>query len=615
MIRKLRKGFTIVELVIVVAVIAVLTAVLIPTFIHLSKKAKTASDNSLVANLNTALKMDVADGHAEPKTMQDAVDAVKRQGYLVPQLSTKSEEKLVYSIEKNEFCLSDKVEAGEEYKYWHIEQGGMPSTQLFSIYAFEWTATEATGLTVGFDAGEEGINNVEYVGGHNVVIRTNGGALNITAPLNSVKHYGKADSLNITAIAGSSYHEFGEVGYAKIANGRLVIEEEAIIDGIYLVANSSGDFDGIKLAIVGKAELPTLGRANVESGMADNTSKLVVEIQTLTSSEGTDDNPEYVWITKNGAEVTSTVSSSSTDVSAVVTQPSAAASTVKEEAKESIEPISDNSVARIKVTGYESFKSAVESANKGEKIYILKDFELSNGIGHYSNTTIYSGLYEGSLANEVVLTKDTTITLSSNSQIVMTVGGRINVGDHKLNFVGNSSDVGIINCQQIVDKDGNRDGISVDGKTATITKDLYFNLDPAYAPLTFNLMCDGSTWAESSGFGTGSYMDHRALASEPTSMGERSVNDAESVVLSVEAVDGATYAWSQDQGDDAHGNFVGSQNGQSATFKGKYIGLGGDFTLYVFCDVFKPNGTWYRYYWSITVKASGGGTPPPIWAI
>ena len=41
---KRKKGFTIVELVIVVAVIAILAAVLIPTFSNLIKKANLSSD-------------------------------------------------------------------------------------------------------------------------------------------------------------------------------------------------------------------------------------------------------------------------------------------------------------------------------------------------------------------------------------------------------------------------------------------------------------------------------------------------------------------------------------------------------------------------------------------
>lgn len=50
-----KKGFTLVELVIVIAVIAILAAVLIPTFANLIKKANEAVDISACKNINTVL--------------------------------------------------------------------------------------------------------------------------------------------------------------------------------------------------------------------------------------------------------------------------------------------------------------------------------------------------------------------------------------------------------------------------------------------------------------------------------------------------------------------------------------------------------------------------------
>ena len=59
--KKRKRGFTIVELVIVIAVIAILAAVLIPTFTNLIKRANLSNDQSMIRNMNTALAMESAE--------------------------------------------------------------------------------------------------------------------------------------------------------------------------------------------------------------------------------------------------------------------------------------------------------------------------------------------------------------------------------------------------------------------------------------------------------------------------------------------------------------------------------------------------------------------------
>ena len=58
--RTVKKGFTIVELVIVIAVVAILAAVLIPTFASLIKKANMSVDMQIVRQMNTILQADEA---------------------------------------------------------------------------------------------------------------------------------------------------------------------------------------------------------------------------------------------------------------------------------------------------------------------------------------------------------------------------------------------------------------------------------------------------------------------------------------------------------------------------------------------------------------------------
>ena len=61
-----KKGFTIVELVIVIAVIAILAAVLIPTFSGVVDKAQeSAAKQELVAAYKEAFALAIADGYIE----------------------------------------------------------------------------------------------------------------------------------------------------------------------------------------------------------------------------------------------------------------------------------------------------------------------------------------------------------------------------------------------------------------------------------------------------------------------------------------------------------------------------------------------------------------------
>ncbi len=74
-----RKGFTIVELVIVIAVIAILAAVLIPTFTNLIKKANESSDMQAVRQMNTILAAENA--FLGGITINDAVAALQEAGF------------------------------------------------------------------------------------------------------------------------------------------------------------------------------------------------------------------------------------------------------------------------------------------------------------------------------------------------------------------------------------------------------------------------------------------------------------------------------------------------------------------------------------------------------
>lgn len=88
--KKDRKAFTIVELVIVIAVIAILAAVLIPTFANIIKRSQISSDTQLCRNLNTVLTMAVSEGRV-PGSMYDVLYLINEAGYRLENLNPTAE--------------------------------------------------------------------------------------------------------------------------------------------------------------------------------------------------------------------------------------------------------------------------------------------------------------------------------------------------------------------------------------------------------------------------------------------------------------------------------------------------------------------------------------------
>ena len=115
-----KKGFTIVELVIVVAVIAILAAVLIPTFSGVIKKAQYTADQKAEKDMNTALAIEM-----NPKNLDDAIDALIENGFngknLVPVSAgysyvwSKADYK-IYLV-KTDAITADHINLAEGVKY------------------------------------------------------------------------------------------------------------------------------------------------------------------------------------------------------------------------------------------------------------------------------------------------------------------------------------------------------------------------------------------------------------------------------------------------------------------------------------------------------------------
>ena len=258
-----KKGFTIVELVIVIAVVAILAAVLIPTFVSVTKRANESKDTQLVRNLNTALAVDTEVGKHE--TMQSALEAAAKAGYDVAKINTSATDNEILWDSKND-CFVYKKDSGIEYipnsvseeqqkavknyQYWIIASA---PDATYSTYLYDYKGSGTETVTTGLDVGNETVTSVNYTNdnGQEVTIRTNGGALEINAKDGSVNHYGNASVVTINEVAKNSYHEYGTIGEIKLAKGRVVVEKEASVGSVFVTAASIDDIKVENNGIVG----------------------------------------------------------------------------------------------------------------------------------------------------------------------------------------------------------------------------------------------------------------------------------------------------------------------------------------------------------------------------
>ena len=271
--RNTKKGFTIVELIIVIAVIAVLAAVLIPTFSNLIQKANEAKDTALVSNLNKAVAMD----NGSKETVYDVLKVAEDiAGINVAKINAAANSNeilwdstnkcFVYSVNGEIKYIPDtKVkDVAGDYDYWKLSSNQEDIAKgKYSIYWTGANLTDTVTVKTGFDAGEAEIANIEYTGvespkvtNPSVTIRTNGGALAINAPQDTVAHYGKASGVQITAVYGNSYHEHGEVvGDIVITKGRIELAATAQVGTVLVASESIG---AVKVDVVSGAQVGTV---------------------------------------------------------------------------------------------------------------------------------------------------------------------------------------------------------------------------------------------------------------------------------------------------------------------------------------------------------------------
>ncbi len=254
---KRRKGFTLVELVIVIAVIVILAAVLIPTFSGVIEKANNAKDFSYVTNMNEILELEEITNEKN-ETMYDAAEDLEKYGMDIEKLPSSKGYIYVWNSKENRVAVLDKdyklvFPQGEEINdsnkenYFAVAKTEEEINNLYSlgysVYLKESATVTTVNATQGFDAGKNTTAiSVSYTNSgtqaKDVVIRTNSVSttLTINTTYGNVDHYGSLGKLIVTEVPYDCYYEYGQTTYAKAAKGKIVAKTGGEISILYATA-------------------------------------------------------------------------------------------------------------------------------------------------------------------------------------------------------------------------------------------------------------------------------------------------------------------------------------------------------------------------------------------
>jgi len=86
-----QKGFTLIELVVVMVILALLAAVAVPKFMDLQKQAEAASVKKVIGNLKSALSLRTAKALVDGEPMADVITALNAGGVMENLLANKPE--------------------------------------------------------------------------------------------------------------------------------------------------------------------------------------------------------------------------------------------------------------------------------------------------------------------------------------------------------------------------------------------------------------------------------------------------------------------------------------------------------------------------------------------
>ena len=298
--RNNKKGFTIVELVIVIAVIAILAAVLIPTFAGIIKKAQLSSDQQAVRNMNVAL---AASGDLEDD-MNKVIDALSENGFnskkaLIP---VSKDYEFMYSKANDCIVLVNAEDAANKVVVYpeDITYDANDCVSLeASVKYLDVAANDVAALEEALVTGNENIKleadikletEITLPAGSNVTLDLNGHKLTTDKPDGSRSKYlvaGKNSTLTIVngeiSARGIQVNNGGKLVIGKDAN--VVVNAVDDNGGACIWINEGGEvvIDGGTFTATGGDKATTAEDIGPEPGVINNSGTLTINDGTFTA--------------------------------------------------------------------------------------------------------------------------------------------------------------------------------------------------------------------------------------------------------------------------------------------------------------------------------------------
>lgn len=243
-----KRGFTIIELVIVIAVIAILAAVLIPTFANIIQKANVANDVALARNMNTILIADEAT-NGRSTDMYDVLIALEQGGFKLENLNPradgnvfawdKANNQIVYLDKNSDKPIFQAKEIGNNKGDLYITTRKAEVFADYPGYSYYFASDISGDITLDegscLDTGEFALNgNVSVVTKKDVEIHgTINGTITVNSTSGKITNYSVVKNVVIVNTAVTSYHERGHVEAMEIQNsltGKVVLENDAYVE-------------------------------------------------------------------------------------------------------------------------------------------------------------------------------------------------------------------------------------------------------------------------------------------------------------------------------------------------------------------------------------------------